>query len=228
MNLRYKVKQLNFFHWIFIILIAANIAFNFSTGQKNENMHRETVILPPNLMSIILINSAEYLEYLARIERTLNAKDVCSTLGPFKKQEDVDFLQAHLSQKNFDVAVRTSNEREVAGYWIYLTPERSRALGRLKVEEIKLKGLKDVVLLTNDNPINAISLGFFKDTIFANRRLMKAQSLGLEAKMQTRYKNHDYRWISLKVSKRDDLPQREWLNILRDYEGVELKTESCE
>lgn len=230
MSFRYKIQQLSIFHWLILILIAINVAIPFANHSgKNGSFMSHSLVFPPNIVSIILINSAEYIEFLTNLEDspTIEA-EICYELGPFTEKQELDSVKKYLVGREFTAQLKTNTQEEIIGHWVYLKPERSRALSRLKVEEIKLKGLTDVVLLTQNNPRNAISLGFFTDRTFANRRLLKAQSVGLDAKLDVRYKNQDYQWLVLNIVESEDLQQLEWLNILQDYENTELKTVNCE
>lgn len=237
MDIKRKIKQLKTIHWFFIVLIVANITLPYIFSSHDNHANESKVILfPPNIAPVILINSAEYEEHLARLEqnkklveeanRKLNA--ICYELGGFLEEDNIQEVEHILQKHQMYTERKTNQEKEIIGYWVYLEPERSRALGRLKVEEIKLKGLTDVVLLTHNNPRYAISLGFFKSKGFANKRLLKAQSLGLDAKMAARYKNQDYQWLVVKTNTENDLSQQQWLNILHDYENIELKTVDCQ
>ena len=222
-----RIKQLNFLHWLMLVLVALNVATGVSSLQEKavSSSHGET-IYPPNLSTIILIDSPEYDAIVAAQKEKVIM--MCYELGPFIEKEYVSAVKHHLASRKIEVLRKTDTEKEKIGYWVFLEPERSRALGRLKVEEVKLLGLKDVVLLTQNNPRYAISLGFFKDKSFANRRLLKAQSLGLPAKMGERYKYEDYQWLLLKTTSKNDLSQHEWSNILHEYENIELKTANCQ
>lgn len=221
------IKRLSFLHWVMLVLVAINAATVTTVVPNNEvadSLYEP--IYPPNLASIILINSPEYEAYIAA--KAQKVVMMCYELGPFTEKEYVSAVKHHLVSRKIDVFRKTDTEKEKIGYWVFLDPERSRALGRLKVEEVKLLGLNDVVLLTQNNPRYAISLGFFKDKGFANRRLLKAQSLGLAAKMGERYKYEDYQWLILKTDSKNDLTQHEWSNILQEYENIELKTVNCQ
>jgi len=210
-----------------LVLVALNtvVAIVFLSAKPVAVPNKEK-IYPPNLATIILIGTPEYEAYIASQEKKIQM--VCYELGPFTENSYVSAVGHRLSSRKLDVFRKTDTEKEKIGYWVYLEPERSRALGRLKVEEIKLLGLKDVVLLTQNNPRYAISLGFFKDKGFANRRLLKAQSLGLDAKMSPRYKYEDYQWLGIRTNTENDLTQHEWSNILREYQDIELKTVNCQ
>lgn len=229
MDIRYRLEQLKIVHWVTIALAVVNVALlSLGLSAKNTATSVSEVIYPPNLMSIILIDSPEYLQFLASLAHPVDEVMMCYELGPFIEKENIDAIQHQLTKHEFGVQRKTDTEKEVTGYWVYLDPERSRALGRLKVEEIKLKGLKDVVLLTQNNPRYAISLGFFKAKEFAHKRLLRAQSLGLNAKMDIRYKNQDYQWLLVEVAENNDMSQQEWLKILHDYKNIELKTVNCQ
>ena len=222
-----RIKQLTILHWLTLMLAALNgaTAFSFFPEKVIADSHRG-VVYPPNLAAIILIDSPEYEIYLASQEEKVIL--MCYELGPFTEKEYVSAVKHRLASRKINVYRKTDTEKEKIGYWVYLDPERSRALGRLKVEEVKLLGLTDVVLLTQNNPRYAISLGFFKDKEFASRRLLEAQSLGLDAKLDNRYKYQDYQWLSLQATNKTDLSQHEWSYLLHEYQNIELKTVNCQ
>jgi len=226
MDIKSRIRQLKVVHWLVLALVATSVITALSgLPEKEGKGSYQKIIYPPNLATIILIDSPEYRALIeAKQEKIVS---VCYQLGPFLEEEDVERVKHKVAGYEFDIRRKVDREKRIAGYWVYLDPERSRALGRLKVEEVKLKGLSDVVLLTQNNPRYAISLGFFKDKAFAGRRLLKAQSLGLDAKMDVRYKNQDYQWLLIQTSVKNDLSQKEWLKVLRGYQNIQLKTINC-
>jgi len=227
MDIKYRIKQLKIIHWVAIAVLAINIAVPLLIQSESAiTAEYPKIIYPPNIVSIVLINSDEYRALVA--SEIVKDIDRCYVLGPFVKKNDLDTATMSLEAKEFGVDIKTNPVKEVTGYWVYLEPERSRALARLKVEEIKLKGLMDVVLLTKNEPQYAISLGFFKEKTFAVRRMLKAQSLSLNAKMEVRFKNQEYQWLKLQIKRKRDFSGDEWLTFLHDYEDVELKIVDCE
>ncbi len=157
----------------------------------------------------------------------LPAGPVCYEVGPVinaaKKTELENFFHA------LDVDIRSTSRsvEKDAGYWVYLPPRRSVAIGRLLVEEIKLKGLDDVGLLIRHEPKLAISFGVFKQKNNAHRRLLKAQSLGFDARMEKRRVAEDQVWLLLTSQAGDVLSEQERSNFLQQHAPIELKTIIC-
>lgn len=152
---------------------------------------------------------------------------MCYELGPLKTDDEQIKLQSIVEAKGMFVSVKYNQSHENLGYWVFIPPLRSNALGRLKVEELKLKGFKDVVLLTKNQPINAVSIGVFQDQKNAYKQLLKAQSKGFDAKMDIRYKSLGEMWLSIEVSKHKDLDDAGWGGLLTDYPHVQLHAVNC-
>lgn len=240
-----KIQQLTMLHWLILGLAIANAItpFVLTSGKKPVVVEKE-IEYPADLATIVLFDSQKYVQaaltqdqleeaHGKAKENTVARKEkevvipTCYELGPFVDKEEARSVQRQLEKYDFHIQYKSGVKKEIIGYWVFLPPERSRALGRLKVEEVKLKGLTDVMLLTNNSPKLAISLGLFKDKMFANKRLLKAQSLGLDAKMEIRYKDQDNQWLLIETTQKQDLPQDEWLNILHGLQNIELKTVNC-
>ena len=152
---------------------------------------------------------------------------LCYEVGPIVSQEMEDFFRNVLMPKGMALETHVVKHQEPIGFWVFIPPFRSKALGRLKVEEIKLKGVEDVVLLTRNNPRYAISLGIYNDKKFATKRLLEIESLGFEAKLDVRYKSVDEKWLFVEVEKRDDISTTQWDSLLANYPPVRLRTREC-
>jgi len=152
---------------------------------------------------------------------------ICYELGPLDSDEKQVRLQNLVEAKGMFANIRFDDVRENLGFWVYIPPLRSTALARLKVEELLLKGFKDVALLSKNQPANAISLGVFEDQKNANQLMLKAQSLGFNAKMDVRYESLDKMWLSVEVSRQRDLDEANWAILLEDFPNTQLRSVSC-
>jgi len=152
---------------------------------------------------------------------------VCYEIGPIISEEVESFFQKALMPKGMALETNVVKHQEPIGYWVFMPPLRSKALGRLKVEEIKLKGVKDVVLLTKNKPRYAISLGIFKEEKFAKQRLLKIQSIGFDAKMEVRYKSLDEKWMFIEVAEKDNISIEEWDALIANHQAIEFRPQDC-
>ncbi|MDX1810960.1 MAG: SPOR domain-containing protein [Gammaproteobacteria bacterium] len=152
---------------------------------------------------------------------------ICYEVGPIKSDAQKNELESLFRAEGMLTSITFKNIRESLGHWVYIPPLRSLALARLKAEEVKLKGIKDVNILIKQKPKYAISLGIFNDPKNANRRLLKAQSLGLNAKLEERFTEENQMWMVLDVSTHLDLSEEEWSKIIKEHKPVELKAINC-
>lgn len=152
---------------------------------------------------------------------------LCYELGPLKTNDERDKLQNLVEIKGMYASIKYNRSHENLGYWVFIPALRSRALGRLKVEELKLKGFKDVVLLSRNEPVNAVSLGVYDDQKNAYKQLLRAQSLGFDAKLDIRYQSLGEMWLSVEVSKHKDLGNAGWTELTKDYPHVQIHSVNC-
>ena len=164
-----------------------------------------------------------------KMEASVPAADklICYEIGPLVTEETEEFLKKMLMPKGMALEINTVKQQEKIGYWVFIPPLRSKALGRLKVEEIKLKGVKDVVLLTRNEPRYSISLGIFNDEKFAIQRLLKIQALGFDAQQEVRYKSLDEKWMFIEVAEKDDIKPEEWEDLLVNYQPIKFRSQEC-
>jgi hypothetical protein len=103
----------------------------------------------------------------------------CLELGAFnpvdapRVQQALDplALGSRLSQRRAD---------EVASYWVYIPPLRSRQSANLKAAELKKLGIDDFFVVQEDSKFRlAVSLGVFKTEEAANARLAQLRKKGV-------------------------------------------------
>jgi len=152
---------------------------------------------------------------------------VCYEVGPLKSDDEQIKLQNLVEIKGMFVSVKYTRSNENLGYWVFIPPLRSKPLARLKVEELKLNGFNDVVLLTRNEPLNAVSLGVFSDQKNAYKHMLRAQSLGFDAKMDIRYQSLGEMWLSVEVNQGKDLDDEGWGELIKDYPHVQIHHVNC-
>jgi len=152
---------------------------------------------------------------------------VCYEIGPLKLDDEQIKLQNLVEIKGMFASVKYSRSNENLGYWVFIPPLRSRSLARLKVEELKLNGFNDVVLLTRNEPLNAVSLGVFSDQKNAYKHMLRAQSMGFDAKMDIRYHSLGEMWLSVEVNQGKDLDDEGWGKLIKDYPHVQIHPVNC-
>lgn len=152
---------------------------------------------------------------------------ICYEVGPLKSDDEQIKLRNLIEIKGMFASIKYTRSNENLGYWVFIPPLRSKPLARLKVEELKLNGFKDVVLLTRNEPINAVSLGVFKDQKNAYKHMLRAQSLGFDAKMDIRYQSLGEMWLSVEATQGKDLNDEGWGELIKDYPHVQIHSVNC-
>lgn len=155
---------------------------------------------------------------------SLNDND-CYEIGPFTSEFQQLQIRRLLASVGFTVDVEIQNSVESLGYWVFFPPLPNLSLGRLKVEELRLEGFNDAVLLLSNIPLYAISLGFFADEKEAHIILIKAQSLGFDVKVDIRSSGTG---ASLFFASRHKAPDSLAMDkILLEYKDIDRQFKKC-
>ena len=174
---------------VFFLLLLANLAFfawaYFGAGQAAEEPQLMEQQLNPQDIRLL---TGEQIAKLAaeRAKQTDRAKAppksppvACLELGGFSPAEVTRVQQAleplalgpRLSQRRVD---------EVASYWVYIPPLRSRQSANQKAAELKKLGVDDFFVVLEEGKLRfAISLGVFKTEEAARSRLSELQAKGV-------------------------------------------------
>lgn len=151
----------------------------------------------------------------------------CFRVGPLRSDGDTDQLMKELSEVELNSVIASHDKGVVLGYWVYLEPERSRALARLKIEELKTKGITDIALVTKSEPKYAISLGVYRSKLTAQKRQDFVRKMGYPAQLKLRYKKKPEIWLMVEGTTKTQPTKDGWKVLLKPYEGVSYKKSDC-
>ena len=160
-------------------------------------------------------------------EHSASMTMVCYESGPFVSSSAARKMQKAVSSLGINASIKKKVTREKLGYWVYLKPERSLALSRLKAEEVKVKGIEDVAVVIKSEPKYAISLGVFNNKQTAEARKIKAESLGFQPLLTTRYNSETQRWVQMKMPVDKEPSEEQWRGLLKGKKGIEIKPMEC-
>jgi len=253
--LKFKLRKISPFLWISILLFVSNLLIylfpSIIVPAPEVGLHEkypDIVMIEPSLKAA----DETVAEKAIEVEEIIDKHDaktteheptvadepiadaisrqevfVCYELGPAETKPETVYFEETLAGYGISTLLENRPIQKVVGHWVFIPPLRSKALGRLKLEEIKLKGIKDIVLLTKNEPKFAISLGVFNDKKYANRRLLKIQSLGFDAQIGVRHKTVDQYWVLIRTNIKNDLDEMSWSTLIQDYSHIELKSVDC-
>ena len=172
---------------VFFLLLLANLAFftwvYFGTVSDEPQLMEQQL----NPQEIRLLSSDQVAKLAA--ERTKQIAErpkppkpsviACLELGAFNTG---DAPRMQLALEPLALGSRLSQRRadEIASYWVFIPPLRSRQSANLKAAELKKLGVGDFFIVQEDPKFRlAISLGVFKTEEAANARLAELRKKGV-------------------------------------------------
>jgi SPOR domain len=173
----------------FFLLLLANLGFfswaYFGAGRAaNEPQLLEQQLNPQEIRLL----SAEQVAKLAaeRAKQTVERPKApkapviaCMELGAFSLG-DVPRVQRALEPLALGSRLTQRRADEVASYWVFIPPLRSRQSANLKAAELKKLGVEDFFIVQEDAKFRyAISLGVFKTEEAARSRLAELRTEGV-------------------------------------------------
>jgi len=174
---------------VFFLLLLANLAFfawaYFGSGRASEESQLLEQQLNPQDISLLTGDqiaklAAERAKQADRPKAGPKAPPVaCIEFGAFSPAEVSRVQQAF---EPLALGTRLSQRRaeEVASYWVFIPPLRSRQSANQKAAELKKLGVEDFFIVLEDAKFRfAISLGVFKTEEAAQSRLAEVRTKGV-------------------------------------------------
>jgi len=156
-----------------------------------------------------------------------NAKQ-CYTLGPFNTgSELLTTVIAQLGELGQLEGQRSSEERELRGYRVYIPalPTRERAIAVAK--RLAEKGVKDYYVSIEENYKNTVPLGVFRSKKSARQRQKNMLILGFDVRMDPIFRKRKIIWLD--YSLRGGIAQAAESALLASLKpnGVERLSRKC-
>lgn len=207
-----------------VLLTLMNVAY-FAWAALSEPVVTKSAVpkLPEGVKELVLVseldvrseNEISQIEQEAAQQEPINnmtQEDVisCFTLGPFRKEKLVQKLSARMSDEGFGPDTRAIEQRETAGYWVYLPPYKSRKEALAVAGKLAERGVKDYYVVTNDDNKNAVSLGLFSEKGRADRRKADIRRYGYKPRSEIRYRDRTYFWVDYQEKSSARLPEDLW------------------
>jgi hypothetical protein len=174
---------------VFFLLLLANLAFfawaYLGAGRASDESQLVQQQLNPQEIRLL---SADQIAKLAaerakqaveRPKTVLKAPVVCLELGAFSLAEAPRVQQA-LEPLALGARLSQRREEEVASYWVFMPPLRSRQAANQKAAELRKLGVEDFFIVQEDPKLRfAISLGVFRTEEAARSRLAELRTKGV-------------------------------------------------
>jgi cell division protein FtsN len=137
----------------------------------------------------------------------------CRRIGPIPKRADADKLSVKLRALGLAPELNTESVSDLAGYWVLVPPQETRAQAVDLVAQLKEAGVTDLWRFTGGALAHAISLGLFKDEARAEVRRKAIEEKGFEAEVRARYRQTTHYWLDISYSGDSPLTDEKWSDL---------------
>lgn len=127
-------------------------------------------------------------------ENTAN-QTICYAVGPFKDKTRALEISGRYSASNIETSLKSSKEKEYMGIMVYLAGHETRQQAVNTAEKLATQGIRDYIIVNEDDKSNALSLGVFSLKKNAERLTEKLKRLGYPVETEPRYRNTTIYWL---------------------------------
>lgn len=217
----------------FILMVLANLVYFAWHYPRDGNVGTVTMPLPPKTSrsenSIVLLHELDRLRRLdsarpaaptaavsstplpdERLTEPLPANR-CFTVGPFTDREAADRAAARLEAYGAGSRWRSTEKQDRLRYWVSYTAADAAA-ARQVYNSLQSKGMKDMFLMTDRS--DTLSLGLFRGENTARRRVAEVMAMGVEAKIEKKYRTTTEHWLDVSEARDKPLADTAWADVL--------------
>ncbi len=149
----------------------------------------------------------------------------CFSIGPLDDDDPAARMDDWLKRGGAKVHKRSEEKDTVVNHKVYLPPQSSRSQARKLLAELKSKGMLDVLIISDGDLKNGISVGVFSRPESIRRRTAELAALGHETRVQPRYETRRQEWLEISVTPDDKVNPA---LFKADFPNHELSERDCE
>jgi len=192
-------------HVVYLLLVA-NLVFlgwNIFQSQSAKQVERELPPIAATAAPLVTLQERELADAAAAGVSAIEALTgneppgaglVCQTLGPFLARDAMQAVAARLAAMELEPQRREATRRRPIGYWVYLPEMEYEEAARLT--QILDDHSDKEYFIGKDN---VLSFGAFKEMSRAKTRLARVRKLGIEPRLETRYRTAAEYWLDIEV-----------------------------
>lgn len=186
---------------VFLALLAANLVFlGWQLVSANDRAPLADLGDELDVPLLSIVGSEKSIS--ATGEQVLSGNSVaggtgvrCLSLGPFADDASFDAAELKLGALGLSGNKRLAQGQIWVGYWIFLSPEKTRAEAISKVEALRERGVGDIYIEPAGERENAVSLGVFSERNRAQRRYREIRDMGFEPQIARRTREGTVYWL---------------------------------
>ncbi len=130
------------------------------------------------------------------LEETSQAEElICTSVGPYKEQQELKQLIDQLGQDIKQAEFRTRSETKTS-YLIVSDEFATSQAAEAGMKEMKAAGVKDIAMMKKDRK-NRIALGVYRQKISAEKRVNDLKAKGYNVQMKPRHREIQTYWADM-------------------------------
>lgn len=216
--------------WLLGLLLILNLAllayFNLGRPPAVQLQFEETSLNPERVRLL----TPEEIEALPRREAVAENIRVpqygCYEWGTFSPAKLASAWN-HLSRHALESRVVRHTAQEATRYWVYIPRAGSAQAAQTRMDELRALGVTDMVVVQDQQSVNVISLGVFKDEQLATKLLEDLKSKGVNNAVKG-VRNQEQGRSSLYISNMSSELVPELESLQPEFPGSELKLVTCQ
>ena len=128
---------------------------------------------------------------------------ICFSYGPIPTADESMLLADWFQKKGARINQRHVYDDDNRLFWVYLTSQEKSAAIKI-IEDLKKKGVKDLLMVSQDDLSNIISLGLFSSQSGVNRRLREIEEKGYRPVVVPYHTEKEILWLDVMLSDYND------------------------
>lgn len=128
-------------------------------------------------------------------ETSRNEELICTSVGPYKEQQELEQLIDELGQDIKQTEFRTRSETKTS-YLVVSDAFATSQAAEAGMKEMKAAGVKDIAMMKKDTK-NRIALGVYRQKISAEKRVNDLKAKGYNVQMKPRHSEIQTYWADM-------------------------------
>ncbi len=161
----------------------------------------------PEIVAEVETETDAIAEAVARIEeeiesqrQSLVAEDtsdrrMCYTIGPIKDKARAIEISGRYSSRDVGTELKSSLDKQYLGMMVFIAGHETRADALRTARELSAKGIRDHIIVNQEERPNLLSLGVFGLKRNAERLRDRVARLGFPVQAEARYRDRTIYWL---------------------------------
>ncbi len=228
--------------WIVLSLLVANIAAFvymqfFSPEESSAGIvaNAQESVTNDSGQSVQLLSelksSGADIQSIAVVPKSSPSKKtvndlLCTLVGPFPKLLRAEYFVEQLESLSVVSEIRSIVVSSEPGFWLHLTPEKSRRDALRRLSELQARGI-DSYVIPDGNLANGISLGMFSNKERAEAMEKRIEEQGYKPQLIDVPREQKELWVFLPRAESSKISDEKWLKLISAEDLLQKRQNVC-